>query len=185
MPEPDENPFWDFSLAVYGREGVAPACLALQDRHGLDVNLLLFGLWAGTRGRALAAAELDGLIAAARPWQQGVVAPLRAARRWLKGQRPVPGQSAAILRGAIKERELDAEAIEQAILFGQVSIPAGPGAPASAAANLARYLSVLGIAPDTDDTARLATLLRAGFPELAPPDAVRLLERCLGSPGKS
>ncbi len=182
MSDSDENPFWDFSLAVYGREGVAPACLALQDRHGLDVNLLLFCLWAGTRGRALAAAELDRLIAAARPWQEGVVAPLRAARRWLKGRQPVPGDSAATLRSAIKERELDAEAIEQAMLFAQFPIPPGPGAPAAAAENLALYLTAMGITPDADDCTRLATVLCAGFAELSPPDAALLLEHCLGSP---
>jgi len=184
MPSLDENPFWDFSLAVYDRAGVAPACLALQDRHGLDVNLLLFCLWAGACGRALTAAELDGLIAAVRPWQDGVVAPLRAVRRWLKAQQSVPNASAAALRSAIKERELDAEAIEQEILFAHIPIPAAPAAPAAAAANLALYLTAAGISPDSDDTARLAALLRAGFPELAPPDALRLLEGCMGPAGE-
>jgi len=42
MPAPGRNPFWDFSLAVWGREAVKPACLALQARHGIDVNILLF-----------------------------------------------------------------------------------------------------------------------------------------------
>ncbi|MEE9209867.1 MAG: TIGR02444 family protein, partial [Kiloniellales bacterium] len=65
-----DNPFWDFSLAVWGREAVAPACLALQERHGLDVNLLLFCGWAGRRGRALAAADIERLIEAARPWRE-------------------------------------------------------------------------------------------------------------------
>ena len=58
----DDGRFWAFSLEVYGRPGVAPACLALQDRHGLDVNLLLFCCWAASQGvtldqRTLAAAE--------------------------------------------------------------------------------------------------------------------------------
>ncbi len=56
------NPFWDFSLAVWGREAVEPACLALQERHGIDVNVLLFCGWAGRRGRALDAAVLGSLI---------------------------------------------------------------------------------------------------------------------------
>jgi len=34
--------FWAFSLALYGKPGVAPALLGLQDRLGVDVNLLLF-----------------------------------------------------------------------------------------------------------------------------------------------
>ena len=45
-----DHPFWDFSLAVWGREAVEPACLALQARHGIDINVLLFCGWAGRRG---------------------------------------------------------------------------------------------------------------------------------------
>ena len=45
-------PFWSFSTEFYGRTGVAPACLVLQDRFGCDVNLLLFALWAARRGAA-------------------------------------------------------------------------------------------------------------------------------------
>ena len=43
--------FWAFSLEFYARPGVAEACLALQDRHGLDVNILLLCCWLGWSGR--------------------------------------------------------------------------------------------------------------------------------------
>jgi uncharacterized protein (TIGR02444 family) len=36
------NAFWDFSLKVYAAAGVADECILLQDRFGIDVNLLLF-----------------------------------------------------------------------------------------------------------------------------------------------
>jgi uncharacterized protein (TIGR02444 family) len=75
-----DNPFWDFSLAVWGREAVEPACLALQERHGLDVNLLLFCGWAGRRGRALGAADIERLIEAARPWRAATVLPRNGSR---------------------------------------------------------------------------------------------------------
>jgi len=42
--------FWRFSLDAYGRPGVAAACLDLQDRHGCDVNLILYALWLGRAG---------------------------------------------------------------------------------------------------------------------------------------
>ncbi len=111
-----DHPFWDFSLAVYGRPGVAEACLALQDRHGLDVNLLLFCCWAGAKGRALDAGDMARLIAAAGPWNAEVVRPLRTARRWLKTQRSAPRDQAEILRARIKADELEAERLEQSIL---------------------------------------------------------------------
>jgi uncharacterized protein (TIGR02444 family) len=40
-----DGPHWRFSLAVYGRAGVPPACLKLQDNLGLDVNMLLLALF--------------------------------------------------------------------------------------------------------------------------------------------
>ena len=39
---PLDNPFWQFSLDAYQRDGVQPACLSLQDDWGLDVNVLLY-----------------------------------------------------------------------------------------------------------------------------------------------
>src|SRR3546814_14164532 len=77
---PEETHFCQFSGSVYARRGVAEACLALQERHRLDVNLLLFCAWAGCNGRRLDGGDLGLLRSVARPWQDNVVAPLRAAR---------------------------------------------------------------------------------------------------------
>ncbi len=87
MTETAKHPFWDFSLALYGREGVARACVALQDRRGLDVNILLFCCWAGSRGRRLDPADLKGLDAAVRPWREAVVRPCAGSAA---GSRPRP-----------------------------------------------------------------------------------------------
>ena len=84
MARRPDNPFWLFSLELYGRPEVAKACLALQDRRGLDVNLLLFCCWAGSRGHRLDRPALEGLIEAVESWQREVVAPLRQALRHLK-----------------------------------------------------------------------------------------------------
>ena len=40
---------WEFSLDFYARPGVSAALIELQDRAGLDVNLILFALWLGAR----------------------------------------------------------------------------------------------------------------------------------------
>ena len=176
---PARNPFWDFSLAVWGREAVEPACLALQARHGIDVNVLLFCGWAGRRGRALDAADLGSLIEAARPWREATVLPLRAMRVWLKTQAVAPpgapGADAAALRERIKACELEAEAIQQEFLVTEISVPEGVGGPALTAANLSRYLRALGITPAADDTAALADVLRGCHPGLPPLEAVWLL----------
>ena len=162
------NPFWDFSLDVYGRDGVAAACLALQDRHGIDVNLVLFCLWAGRYGHGVTTAELTRLMAVTRSWQQDVIAPLRAVRRHLKTAK----QAAGRLSDRVKAVELMAEEAEQRMLFDTISIVAGNGAASVAGRNMAAYLTALGIAADAADVAHLATILRGGYPDLPPLQAV-------------
>jgi uncharacterized protein (TIGR02444 family) len=40
-----ENDFWRFSLRIYRAPGVADECIAVQERYGIDVNLMLFCAW--------------------------------------------------------------------------------------------------------------------------------------------
>jgi uncharacterized protein (TIGR02444 family) len=164
--------FWDYSLAVYARPGVAEACLALQDRFGLDVNILLFCCWAGARGEALGPAALARLLEAAGPWQEQVVKPLRAARRWLKGR---PGAEVQALRARIEADELEAERLEQALLAEALPPAPGEASPALAAANLEAYLARLEVRPGAEGTADLAALLAGCFAGLPTPEATRLL----------
>jgi uncharacterized protein (TIGR02444 family) len=104
--------FWDFSLRVYQAPGVEPACLEVQDAHGLDVNLVLFCCWAGSLGIALADQEMDDIVRRTRKWQGKVVQPLRAIRRDMKPmvQGDDHGQS---LRNVVKKAELSAEKLQQ------------------------------------------------------------------------
>ena len=83
---PRVNPFWRFSLRTYRAPGVQDACLALQDRCGADVNLLLFCGWTGRDGRALDEGSLRSAVGRVGLWQSEVIAPLRLARRGLKRQ---------------------------------------------------------------------------------------------------
>ena len=74
------HPFWNFSLELYAGEGVAEACLDLQDRRGCDVNILLFCCWLGASGRpTLTADRLRTILAASDAWQSDIVKRLRAA----------------------------------------------------------------------------------------------------------
>ena len=52
-PTFEDHPFWDFSLHTYSAEGVGEACIALQERRGVDVNLILFCAWNGASGRGV------------------------------------------------------------------------------------------------------------------------------------
>jgi uncharacterized protein (TIGR02444 family) len=120
-PELD-SPFWAFSLAVYAGDGVAEECLGLQERLGLDVNLLLFAAYMGAaEGVRLAPREVASANAAVAEWHSEIVRPMRAARRALKApatNTDDPLQpSAASLRLNVKRAELEAEKIEQAMLW--------------------------------------------------------------------
>ena len=155
--------FWSFSTALYARPGVAPACLALQDRFGADVNLLLFCLWAAAGGCALEAAEFTALEAAIAPWRREVVEPLRAVRRALKSD---PRGAAPGCASAFRERllalEIEAERIGQGLLAEAVPAPAAPGGapdPELARRNLDGYLAWRRI--DTPTARQLAATILA------------------------
>lgn len=107
------NPLWDFSLATYSLDGVAPTCLDLQDRFGLDVNLLLYAAWIAHRGRRLTHHHLVGMEAAVGDWRHNVVMPARALRRRWQGYPP-----AAAILDEIKALELRAEQQQQDMIYG-------------------------------------------------------------------
>ena len=109
---------WQFSLAVYTRDGVAEHCLALQHRLGLDVNVLLVMLWAARQwGDAPTAEQIADVDSRVRAWRHEIVIPLRQLRTRLKsGPAPAPDAMTDVLREDIKRLELDAERMEQQVL---------------------------------------------------------------------
>jgi uncharacterized protein (TIGR02444 family) len=159
MAEPEAVDFWEFSLAVYAAPGVAEECLALQDRHGLDVNIALFCCWYGWSGRGrLSAGELAAAEARVADWTRSVVVPLRSVRRALK---PLAAPAAATIRTSVKRLELDAEREEQRLLVDGLPAASDHVDPTGdAALNLASYLAahdaadagvdrLLGVLPHT------------------------------------
>jgi uncharacterized protein (TIGR02444 family) len=173
---PEETPFWQFSGTVYAAPGVAEACLDLQDRHGLDVNLLLFCAWAGVQGRVLDGGDIGLLRSVARPWHDNVVSPLRAARRWLKQQTAVPDDLGEAFREEVKALELQAEMLEQLVLYQELEISEGKRDSQAVAANLRLYLTRFKPLPTADDLADLAAVLHGTCAEVAPVHAIRILE---------
>ena len=117
--------FWDFSVRLYSRVGVADACLALQSQHGLDVNLLLYCCWIGASRGAFREAEFMAALEFAEPWSVNVVRPLREARTWMKTSgcesERVPQAECMAVRADVKAAELAAERLQQ---FGLESISA-------------------------------------------------------------
>lgn len=176
--------FWEYSLALYAWPGVEGACLALQDRHGLDVNMLLLCLWLGGRGIRLDQRAVARLMGAAKPWHDHAVQPLRAVRRRLKQPLgAIPPAAAEELRQRVKTIELEAERLEQEALAAAapptVNAPGGPG---TAVANLAVWGRVGGFAWEAWDEEELVMLLAALGPAEEPESAARTLVARLVTP---
>ncbi len=171
------NPFWEFSLRLWRRPGVASACVRLQDRLGIDVNLLLYGCWSAACGapelRRRAWLRLHALT---RSWQSGVVAPLRGVRQRLdRGFESLPADSVDALRRRVAAIELAAERCEQSILYRHAVRLHGRGRKAAtratrperravARANLIAYLAAQARAPSKTDWRRAEVILDACFP---------------------
>ena len=179
-----EHPFWDFALKVYGSEGVGAACLRLQERHGIDVNIMLLCLWLGETGRGvLEAEEMDAPRVVSDKWNNDIVKGLRAVRQGLKTDFPdVPEGLRESLRAQVQATEIDAEHLEQLLLAGSVDRPAAEGAltvearAGDASANFKLYLDTLGVIFEPADTVNFAHILGQAFPGLTPERALDLAE---------
>ena len=109
---------WDFSVQLYGQPGVADACLSLQEQHGLDVNLLLFGIWSDLFGNGgLDLEAFERITREASAWRDQVIIPTREARRAAKRGHPslTASESEAVYRRML-DTELALEKTEQTII---------------------------------------------------------------------
>lgn len=168
------SPLWDYATALYATPGVAEACLALQDRRGADVNLLLLACWLGATGREPRAERLAEARARAEAWQRELVRPLRQARRRLKAElaglpealrEPLAAARADLTRAELALERGELLFLEEAT--GADTGDAGRNAPVLAI-RILRHL----VAFDSDDEAEIGTLVAAAFPGRGNADAV-------------
>lgn len=115
---------WRFSLRVYEQPGVADACLLLQDRHKIDVNVLLVALIHAAIAGPPSILTIAALDRTASEWRKQTIWPLREIRRSLKKDGALqvhPAQRA--VRQKIAAAELAAEQVEQAMLAELLPAP--------------------------------------------------------------
>jgi uncharacterized protein (TIGR02444 family) len=153
---PLDHPFWQFSLRIYCAPGVEDDCLAVQERHGVNVNAMLLCAWlAAERRIALTPSEIEQCRDATAEWNERAVKPLRTARRAMKD---LAGCEA--MRERVKELELKAEQTEQEALYefaeGMWPRPGDANAGEALRSNLDLFLRAHG-APGADI---VPTLLR-------------------------
>lgn len=159
------TPLWDFCLDVYGQTDVEQECLALQERFGVDVNLLLFAAYAGAvEGIALSESETAEASETIADWHGDVVRSLRKARQALKASsRRIASELAGpaeALRAAVKTAELESERIELSLLSAWLSAGVRERSDREEAlrANVARLLARYGA--DIEDA---RSILRAAI----------------------
>src|SRR5262249_55484180 len=133
-----QNDFWQFSLALYGQPGVARECLELQDKFGLNINLLLFCAWLGCRGIILTREHLEGVSRSIASWHDNVVHPLRGLRRQMKLQH----ENMSALRAQVQRIEIEAEQVEQAMLFDYAQRIASRSESDAVTHNINEYLAM-------------------------------------------
>ena len=157
-----------FALGIYRADGVSTACLMLQERFELDVNLVLFAAFFGAQeGRALTPTHIDALADRIDPWHAEVVRPLRAVRKRLKtGPAPAPDARTGELRNALQRLEIDAELIELAELAAVGDTLEADPAVGDTAARAAAAIEVVVRAKcnrelDSDEDAAIARIADA------------------------
>jgi uncharacterized protein (TIGR02444 family) len=157
------DPSWDFVVALYGRPGVEEACLALQDRRGADVVVVLGLIQRAHVGAAPAGAALSRALGKAAWWQKSI-RETRAVRRSLKSE-DVPEAARRAVEGAERAAERAELAIFLQALNGARDVSGDT--LADAARSLSAYWRLAGLAHDETDRAQLAVLVSQAFPDQA------------------
>lgn len=174
---------WEFSSTIYRKPGIEKALLSLQQRFGIDVNLLLMCCWAARyHHQRVTPAGMAELVEQARTWQSDVVRPLRLLRNRLKaGSTGISRVDARALRSKVLALEIEAEHAEQDYLASE--LPRRSTALDSsqllqgALANITAYMRFLDIELDEESMEHLATIVSEAFD--GAPEHIRVAWRTL------
>ena len=147
------------------------ACLALQNEHGVDVNMLLYCCWIGMAVGQFNDALFERASSYSKRWAGNVVIPLREARTWMKHtgcvEDSTPTDACMRLRDKVKSVEFAAEKMQQEVLESfvhETSEPDPNGLHDDVAANLSRYLAHIDVAESAEVKQKLKTIVAAAFP---------------------
>lgn len=129
---------WQDCDAIYTQQQTI--CLALQDDHQLNVNLLLLALWLDSHHQRLASPDWQQLQQDLLSWEQRLLLPYRKLRRLSK----------AALEQAEYQQMLDVELMlerksQAKILAALKAMTLDDIPPADADGNVSRYLALFNL----------------------------------------
>lgn len=78
-----DNALWHFATHFYAKPNIADFLLTLQDKHGLDINLMLLMLYLDQQKQSIDKTQLMHIMEHSKVWQEKAAA-MRALRRSLK-----------------------------------------------------------------------------------------------------
>ncbi|NDV90775.1 TIGR02444 family protein [Alteromonas sp. 345S023] len=108
--------FWQYSVTTYQRNDIAPIAITLQDRFGVNVNILLLVCWCIEHGVIINLLQLR-YVAEEVSAKSG---PLEVLRRKRKAAKPKKGELTEAYE-ALKQQELTLEREQQAVLVQRVN----------------------------------------------------------------
>ena len=164
-----EHPFWQFSCQIYDQ--AKEELLHLQNRHGLNINILLFCIWFTiTYHTNLSKTDIKHILTMIHIWHERIILPLRRLRDSLPRTESESWQQ--VLRNEILNTELSAEYIEQSLILSCVrEKPIRNRKKLALQASLAyrnilTYSQILYISLDQMDFQSLSSLFQIVFPTL-------------------
>lgn len=108
-----DNSFWQFSLKQWKSTSLQQQLLNLQNEQGYRVNILLLSIWLSFERKDIRP-HLQNILDKTREWHDQIVTPIRQARQAIPAKLPSPNNA---LKSQLQNCELQAEQIEQALLF--------------------------------------------------------------------
>lgn len=171
------HPFWKFSIKIYAEPQVEKALLQLQDKHGLNINLILYCCWYAFRGQGrLNKNELKDLIQCVQYWHDKVTLPLRRLRLVIKKYKEKT--SLQSLYTDILQHELFAEQVEQ-LLLADISVYQAKPIRTSlqkimdSCKNIITYCQVIKVSLQEKDETEITEVLAAIFNKIDRNDIVK------------
>jgi len=115
-----QKTLWSFVLKVFENKEMQEACLLLEQRYALDVNVFLFGCWAAKESLpALTVDDIAVILQKTIPWRVKVLEPLKRLRESLPKKRNTPAMI-RLYQDAVRN-EILAEQIEQSLIVQSVA----------------------------------------------------------------